>query len=54
MAYKTWSLTVREGYILRVSDDTSCEESVFGPEKNEMKVGLRKLRNVEFNKLHSS
>jgi hypothetical protein len=51
--YKTWSLTLREEYRLRVFENRALRR-IFGPKGNEVTGGWRKLHNEELNNLHSS
>jgi hypothetical protein len=48
---ETWSLTLREQHRLRVSGNRVLR--IFGPERDEVKVGWRKLHNEELYNLDS-
>ena len=50
---KTWSLTLREEHTPRVVENRVLRR-VFGPERDEATVELRKLHNEELNYLFSS
>jgi hypothetical protein len=50
---ETWSLTLREEHSLRVFDKRILRR-VFGPKKDEMTRGWRKLHNEGLHKLYSS
>jgi hypothetical protein len=50
---KTWSLTLREGIILRVFENRVLRR-IFGPKKDEVAGGWRKLHNEELYGLYSS
>jgi hypothetical protein len=50
---KTWSLTLREEYRLRVFEYTVLR-IIFGPKKDEVVGGWRKLHNEELHNLYSS
>jgi len=50
---ETWSLTLREGRGLRVSDNRVLRR-IFGPKRDEVKGEWRKLHNEELNDLYSS
>jgi hypothetical protein len=50
---ETWSLTVREEYKLRVFEIRALMR-IFGPKKNGVTGGWRKLHNEEFHNLYSS
>jgi hypothetical protein len=49
---ETWSLTVREEYKLRVFENRVLR--LFGPKKDGVTRGWRKLQNEELHNLHSS
>jgi hypothetical protein len=51
--YETWSLTLREDNRLRVFDDRVLSR-IFGPKRDEVKGGWRKLHNEELRDLYSS
>jgi hypothetical protein len=42
---ETWSLTLREGYRLRVFENRVLRR-IFGPKRDEVTGGLRKLHNL--------
>jgi hypothetical protein len=44
---KTWSLTLRGEYTLKVFENRELRR-IFGPKRNEVAVGWRKLHNGEF------
>jgi hypothetical protein len=50
---ETWSLTLREEHRLRMFDNRVLRR-VFGPERDEVKEGWRKLQNEELHGLYSS
>jgi hypothetical protein len=50
---KTWSLTLREEYRLRMFGNKVLRR-IFGPKKDEVTGGWRKLRNEELHDLYSS
>jgi hypothetical protein len=50
---KTWSLTLREEHRLRVFENKVLRR-IFGPKRDEVTGGLRKLHNVQFHDLYSS
>jgi hypothetical protein len=50
---KTWSLTLREDYKLRVSGNRVLRR-IFGPRKHEVTGGWRKLHSEELHDLYSS
>jgi hypothetical protein len=49
---ETWSLTLREGYRLRVFENRVLRR-IFGPKRDEVKGGWRKLHNEELHNLYS-
>jgi hypothetical protein len=49
---ETWSLTVREGHKLRVLENRVLR--IFGPKRDEVTGGWRKLHNEELHNLYSS
>jgi hypothetical protein len=49
----TWSLTLREKHRLRVFEN-SVLRRIFGPKRNEVTGGWRKLHNEELHSLYSS
>jgi hypothetical protein len=49
----TWSLTLREGHSLRVFENRVLRR-LFGPKRDEMTGGWRKLHNEELTNLYSS
>jgi hypothetical protein len=49
---ETWSLTLREKHRLRVFENTL--RRIFGPKRDEMKGGWRKLHNEGLHNLYSS
>jgi hypothetical protein len=51
--YETWSLTLREEHRLRVFEKRVLRK-IFGPKRDEVIGGWRKLHNEEFHNLHSS
>jgi hypothetical protein len=51
--YKTWSLTLREEHRLRVFENRGLRR-IFGPKRDEVTGGCRKLNNEELHKLYSS
>jgi hypothetical protein len=50
---KTWSLTLREEHKLRVFENTVLRR-IFGPKRDEVTGGWRKLHNEELHGLYSS
>jgi hypothetical protein len=50
---ETWSLTLREEHRLRVSENRVLRR-IFGPKRDEMTGGWRKLHNEELHGLYSS
>jgi hypothetical protein len=50
---ETWSLTLREEHRLRVFENRMLRR-IFGPKRDEVTGGWRKLHNEEFHNLHSS
>jgi hypothetical protein len=50
---ETWSLTVREGHKLRVFENKVLRR-IFGPERDRVTGGWRKLHNKELHNLYSS
>jgi hypothetical protein len=51
--YETWSLTLREEHRLRVFENRVLRR-IFGPKRDEVTGGWRKLHNVELNNLYFS
>jgi hypothetical protein len=51
--YKTWSLTLREEHRLRVFENRVLRR-IFGPKRDEVTGGWRKLHNEELHYLYSS
>jgi hypothetical protein len=51
--YGTWSLTLREQHRLRVFENRVLRR-IFGPKREEVTGGLRKLHNEELHNLYSS
>jgi hypothetical protein len=51
--YETWSLTLREEHRLRVFENRAPWR-IFGPKRNEVTGGRRKLHNEELHNLYSS
>jgi hypothetical protein len=51
--YETWSLTLREKHRLRVFENRVLRR-IFGPKRNEVTGGWRKLHNEELHNLYSS
>jgi hypothetical protein len=49
---ETWSLTIREEHRLRVFEDRVLRR-IFGPKRNEVTGGWRKLYNEELHNLYS-
>jgi hypothetical protein len=49
---ETWSLTLREEHRLKVFEDRVLRRT-FGPKRDKMVGGWRKLHNVELHNLHS-
>jgi hypothetical protein len=50
---ETWSLTLRDEYRPRVSEN-SVPRRIFGPRRDEVTGGWRKLHNKEIHNLYSS
>jgi hypothetical protein len=50
---ETWSLTLREEHRLRVFENRVLRR-IFGPKRDEVTGGWRKLHNEELHNLHSS
>jgi hypothetical protein len=50
---ETWSLALREGHRLRVFENRVLR-GIFGPKRDEVTGGWRKLRNEELHNLYSS
>jgi hypothetical protein len=50
---ETWSLTLREEYRLRVFENRMLRR-IFGPKRDEVTGGWRKLHNEELHNLYSS
>jgi hypothetical protein len=50
---ETWSLTLREKHRLRVFENRVLRR-IFGPKRNEVTGGWRKLHNEELHNLYSS
>jgi hypothetical protein len=50
---ETWSLTLREEHTLRVFENRVLRR-IFGPKRDEVTGGWRKLHNEEFHNLYSS
>jgi hypothetical protein len=50
---ETWSLTLREEHRLRVSENRVLRK-IFGPKRDEVRGGRRKLHNEELHGLYSS
>jgi hypothetical protein len=50
---ETWSLTLREEYRLRVSENIVLRR-IFGPKRDEVTGEWRRLRNEELDDLYSS
>jgi hypothetical protein len=50
---ETWSLTLREEHRLRVFEDRVLRR-IFGPKRDEVTGGWRKLHNEELHNLYSS
>jgi hypothetical protein len=50
---ETWSLTLREEHILRMFENRVLGR-IFGPKRDEMIGGCRKLHNEEIHKLYCS
>jgi hypothetical protein len=48
---ETWSLTLREGHRLRVFEDRVLKR-IFGPKRDEVTGGWRKLHNEELHNLY--
>jgi hypothetical protein len=51
--YEIWSLTVREEHKVRVFENTVLRR-IFGPKRDEVTGGWRKLHNEELHNLYSS
>jgi hypothetical protein len=51
--FKTWSLTVREEHKLRVFENRVLRR-IFGPKRDEVMGGWRKLHNEALHNLYSS
>jgi hypothetical protein len=51
--YKTWSLTLREEHRLSMFENRVLRR-IFGPKRDEVAVGWRKLHNEELCDLYSS
>jgi hypothetical protein len=51
-ACETWSLTLREGHRLRVFENRVLRR-IFGPQRDEVTGGWRKLHNEELHSLYS-
>jgi hypothetical protein len=51
--YKTWYLTLREEHRLRVFENKVLRR-IFGPQRDEVVGGWRKLHNEELHNLYSS
>jgi hypothetical protein len=51
--FETWSLTLRKEHRLRVNEDRMLRR-IFGPERDEVTGGWRKLHNEECYNLYSS
>ena len=52
-AYQTWSVTLREEYMLRVFKNNRVLGKIFGPSKEEMKGDWRKLYIYELQNITS-
>jgi hypothetical protein len=50
---ETWSLTLREEHRLRVFENRMLRR-IFGPKRDELTGGWRKLHNEEFHSLYTS
>jgi hypothetical protein len=50
---ETWSLTLREGHGLRVCENRVLRR-IFGPKREEVAVGRRRLHNEELHNLYAS
>jgi hypothetical protein len=50
---ETWSLTLREEHMLRMFENRVLR-GIFGPKRNEVTGGWRKLHNEELHNLYSS
>jgi hypothetical protein len=50
---ETWSLTLREEHGIRIFDNKVLRR-IFGPKKNEIIGGCRKLHNAELHYMYSS
>jgi hypothetical protein len=50
---ETWSLTLREEYKLRLFENRALRR-IFGPKRDEVMGGWRKLHNEELHNLYSS
>jgi hypothetical protein len=53
LLFKTWSLTLREEHRLRVFENRVLRR-IFGPKRDEVTGGWRKLHNEELHGLYSS
>jgi hypothetical protein len=51
--YETWSLTLREEYRLKVFENRE-RRRIFGPKRDKVTGGWRKLHNKEFHDLYPS
>jgi hypothetical protein len=51
--YETWPLTLKKEHRLRVSENR-VHKRMFGPKRDEVTGGWRKLHNEELHNLHSS
>jgi hypothetical protein len=51
--FETWSLTLREEHGLRVSENRVLRK-IFGPKREEVAGGWRRLHNEEFHNLYTS
>jgi hypothetical protein len=51
--FETWSLTLRDEYRLRGFENIVARR-IFGPKRDDVAVGLRKLHNEELRNLYSS
>jgi hypothetical protein len=50
---ETWSLTLREGHILRVFENRVLRR-IFGPKREEVAGGWRRLHNEELHNFYAS
>jgi hypothetical protein len=50
---ETWSLTLKEEHRLRVLFENKVLRRIFGPKRDEVTGGWRKLRNEELHNLHT-